>query len=189
MTHLGTSIAILDEDRVLLIKRRDVEMWALPGGHIDAGETAMNCAIREAKEETGLTVGIGWLVALHYVDFNDGHLMVFAGHVIGGELKTQTDETIDAAWFPVDALPGRIVSSHIVRVKNAANRITGALYRETVTLPADIKQKMPQEIQKLSPYEALYALLDEDRGAALRLFDRMNPFITVEEIHPGARQE
>lgn len=189
MTRLGTSIAILDEDRVLLIKRRDVEMWALPGGQIDAGETAMHCAIREAKEETGLTVTVGWLVALHYVDFNAGHLMVFAGHVTGGELKTQTDETIDAAWFPVDALPGRIISSHIVRIKNAANGVTGALYRESVTLPDDIKQNIPPNIQKLTPYEALYALLDEDRGAALRLFDKMNPYISVEEIHPGARQE
>ncbi|PID38126.1 MAG: NUDIX hydrolase [Proteobacteria bacterium] len=42
---------------VVLIERRDPPHgWALPGGHVDEGESLSLAAIREAKEETGLTV-------------------------------------------------------------------------------------------------------------------------------------
>lgn len=42
---------------VLLIERRDPPHgWALPGGHVDRGESLPAAAAREAKEETGLTV-------------------------------------------------------------------------------------------------------------------------------------
>jgi ADP-ribose pyrophosphatase YjhB (NUDIX family) len=42
---------------IILIKRRNPpEGWALPGGFVDYGEPLENAAVREAKEETGLTV-------------------------------------------------------------------------------------------------------------------------------------
>jgi ADP-ribose pyrophosphatase YjhB (NUDIX family) len=44
-------------DGIVLIKRRNPpEGWALPGGFVDYGEPLEGAAVREAKEETGLTV-------------------------------------------------------------------------------------------------------------------------------------
>lgn len=40
--------------RVLLIRRRDCRAWAIPGGHVDPGETAPAALIRELREETGV---------------------------------------------------------------------------------------------------------------------------------------
>ena len=39
MPILGVNIAIIQDGKVLLTKRRDFEVWCLPGGEVDAGET------------------------------------------------------------------------------------------------------------------------------------------------------
>nr|BBH87261.1 hypothetical protein KTC_20120 [Thermosporothrix sp. COM3] len=57
----GTNIIFLNEKEQVLLQLRDdnpaipyPNMWALPGGHIDAGESPFECIVREAKEELGI---------------------------------------------------------------------------------------------------------------------------------------
>tara|TARA_R100001079_G_scaffold80971_1_gene44612 strand:+ start:269 stop:718 length:450 start_codon:yes stop_codon:yes gene_type:complete len=55
------SCIIFDDDKVLIIRRSDTDPWKpgwwdLPGGNVDPGESAIEAAVREAKEETNLTV-------------------------------------------------------------------------------------------------------------------------------------
>jgi len=45
-----------DTGVVLILRKNDPKAWALPGGFVDYGETLEDAAVREAKEETGLTV-------------------------------------------------------------------------------------------------------------------------------------
>ncbi len=55
--HVGVSIAVFREGRVLLTTRTQppfVGMFTLPGGHIELGETASYAALRELQEETGI---------------------------------------------------------------------------------------------------------------------------------------
>src|SRR5437868_14343196 len=56
--HISTDCIVFDErGRVLLIRRRNDPykgQYALPGGFIEAGETAEQCALRELREETGI---------------------------------------------------------------------------------------------------------------------------------------
>jgi 8-oxo-dGTP diphosphatase len=50
-------VVLLPCDRVVLIERKNEPRgWALPGGFVDEGETLEAAAVREAREETGLTV-------------------------------------------------------------------------------------------------------------------------------------
>ncbi len=54
---VGVDVAILNEDNeVLVLKRSDDENWCLLGGWMDIGETPLETATREAKEEAGIEI-------------------------------------------------------------------------------------------------------------------------------------
>jgi ADP-ribose pyrophosphatase YjhB (NUDIX family) len=129
MAGLGVSIAIIHDRRILLIKRADFEVWALPAGEIDVGETPTQAAIREAREETGLDVRLTRLVGLYTIPAwtkLDAHNAVFAAEIIGGELKRNTDETVDAQFFALTQLPKEIAWWHEQRIHDAMNGIGGS---------------------------------------------------------------
>ena len=65
MTLLGAAVAIFENDRLLLTKRDDWELWCLPGGGVDSGETSAQAAVREAFEETGLHVALTELIGIY----------------------------------------------------------------------------------------------------------------------------
>lgn len=103
----GAIAIILTTDRqeVLLIKRRDVPVWVLPGGGIDDNEAADTAAIREALEETGMKVTIERAVA-EYSPINRlaSHTYTFECRALQGEL-TLGDETRDIGFFSIHKLP------------------------------------------------------------------------------------
>ncbi|MBX9919080.1 MAG: NUDIX domain-containing protein [Mycolicibacterium frederiksbergense] len=111
----SASAIVTDEHgRILLIKRRDNTLWALPGGGHDIGETIADTAVREVKEETGLDVEVTGLVGVytnprHVVAFTDGEVrqqfsLLFTTKVLGGTLATD-DESTDIAWTHPDDVP------------------------------------------------------------------------------------
>jgi ADP-ribose pyrophosphatase YjhB (NUDIX family) len=53
---IGVYIAIFQDNRLLLTQREDFEVWGLPGGIVEPGETLAQAAMREAKKETGLDI-------------------------------------------------------------------------------------------------------------------------------------
>lgn len=108
----SASAIVTDElGRILLIKRRDNELWALPGGGHDIGETIEQTAIREVKEETGLDVEVVALTGIytdpaHVVAFSNGEVrqqfsLCFTTRQKGGTL-TIDHESTDIAWTSPD---------------------------------------------------------------------------------------
>jgi 8-oxo-dGTP diphosphatase len=60
--------AIFIEGKILLVKRKDIPIWELPGGAIDNSETPEEAVLREIKEETGIDANIDRKVALYSSD-------------------------------------------------------------------------------------------------------------------------
>ncbi|GAA1506394.1 NUDIX domain-containing protein [Streptomyces synnematoformans] len=92
-----------DEGRILLQRRRDNGLWALPGGGMDLGDTLPGCAVREVKEETGLDVEVTGVVGTytdprHVVAYSDGEVrrqfnVCFTARVVGGTLAISEEST------------------------------------------------------------------------------------------------
>jgi 8-oxo-dGTP pyrophosphatase MutT (NUDIX family) len=98
---------VFDEEKtkILLIKRRDIPVWVLPGGGLDPEESAEAGALREVEEETGLRAQILRKVA-EYLPVNKmthfSHL--FECRILSGNAKTGK-ETKEVQFFPIDSLP------------------------------------------------------------------------------------
>lgn len=104
----------LNEDRteVLLIKRRDVPVWTLPGGGKEPSEAYEEAVIREIHEETGYHVQI-FRKAAFYTPINQlaQPTHVFECRVVNGQATT-SEETLEVAFFPIQKLPSSFFEVH-----------------------------------------------------------------------------
>lgn len=105
---VGASVVIRKKNSVLLVKRANEPgrgLWGVPGGLVNVGEKVYDAALREVKEETGLTVKIeGILDVVDYIsrDSEDKvqyHYVIvdFLGHPISGRLRASSD-SLDSRW-------------------------------------------------------------------------------------------
>ena len=137
MPGLAVIVAVLDNGKVLLTKREDFEVWCLPGGSVEEGESLAEASIREAKEETGLDVELTRLVGVYSRmggGMHDVHAVLYTAKPIGGELKTQPHETIEVAYFPFEQLPNEMLVGHKKRIHDAINNASGVSVRQEIKI-------------------------------------------------------
>lgn len=110
---VGVGVLIYKDRKVMLGKRKGshgAATWALPGGHLEAGETIDACAIRETAEETGLVVSrirhAGFTSDV-FADDNKHYVTLFveAAEVSGRAVLLEPDNCDVWDWFAWDDLP------------------------------------------------------------------------------------
>ncbi|MBJ95332.1 MAG: NUDIX hydrolase [Rickettsiales bacterium] len=108
-TDRATLLFVLDESKILLIRKKrglGAGKISAPGGRMEPGESPLQCALRELKEEVGVTAFEAAERGLHHFQFMDGYALkvhVFITRRWSGE-PVETDEAIPL-WFDVAALP------------------------------------------------------------------------------------
>jgi len=163
MPTVGVETAVVDCGRILLTKREDFEIWCLPGGAIEPGESAAQTAVREVLEETGVEVEVTGLVGIYSRPrWNQGgdHDILFAATPVGGALKPQASEVIDLGYFGADALPNPLLEWHRQRIFDALNGAIGLARLQDTVWPFD---------RDLSRRE-LYALRDQSGQPRQQVF-------------------
>jgi len=121
----GASVMVVrDDGRVLLGRRLDNEMWAIPGGGAEEGSSFSETAIAELREEVGLEADAADLEGFASISRADNHLETYPNgdvtHYFGiwfvlrrwrGEPLGDGEEMGDVGWFDVDDPPQPLLRS------------------------------------------------------------------------------
>ncbi len=108
-------IIIRTEGGIVLIERRNPPHgWAIPGGFLDWGETVEACAVREAREETGLAVRLEELFYVYSDPRRDPrHHTVTTVFIASADgLPVAADDARSAAVFTPASLPHPLAFDH-----------------------------------------------------------------------------
>ncbi|WP_239336779.1 NUDIX hydrolase [Frankia sp. CiP3] len=96
-----TAVVTDEAGRILMVHKTDNDLWALPGGGMDLGESIADAAVRETKEETGIDIEVTGLVGVytnprHVLAYDDGEVrqqfsLCFTTRMLGGSLRTSSE--------------------------------------------------------------------------------------------------
>jgi 8-oxo-dGTP pyrophosphatase MutT (NUDIX family) len=121
----ASAVVVDDQGRILLHRRRDNGLWALPGGVMEAGESIAQTAVRETREETGYDVAALYVIGVysdpkHVFAYDDGEVrqefnVCIACRLLGGTLAT-SHESHEVAWFTPEEITG-LPMHHRIRVR------------------------------------------------------------------------
>ncbi|MGG1015180.1 NUDIX hydrolase [Bacillus subtilis] len=98
----GAFVIVLNESQqILLVKRKDVPLWDLPGGRVDPGESA----VREVLEETGYNAALSAKIGVYQRPKFQDEQHVFFGSITSGQAVADGTETAGLKWVSLERLP------------------------------------------------------------------------------------
>jgi 8-oxo-dGTP diphosphatase len=95
------------EGRVLLLRSRYADRWALPGGGVDRRENLDATVMRECREELGVTVSVGPMTGMYYHTDMSVYVAIFRCTIPSGTIRLSHEHS-ELRWSPAAELPLRI---------------------------------------------------------------------------------
>lgn len=103
-------VVVRKGDRFLLVhERKHGQLWYLPAGRVEPGESFFDAAVRETLEETGVPVRLDGVIRVEHSPSPDGSMrvrVIFTAHPIDDRppRTTPDEESLGAAWVSMDEL-------------------------------------------------------------------------------------
>ena len=111
----AAAVSIVKDNKILMLKRTDNKKWTMPGGTLEYGESLIDCAIREVKEEAGLNVKVKDIIGTYtdpniVVAYSDGEVrqeftVLYYGEIISGEILID-EESSEYKWVELKDVLG-----------------------------------------------------------------------------------
>lgn len=114
-SFIAVTVTVIQNGKILLVRRKDTGFmdgyYAIPGGHLDEGESLIQGAARELKEETGLIVEEKDLELFHILqDESESPKNFFSFRFLakkwsGKPVLAEPEKSDDIGWFDIKKLP------------------------------------------------------------------------------------
>lgn len=121
---------IIKDDKVLLICARDDDgklFWSFPKGHQEDGESDIETAIRETREETGLDVNIvdnSPIITGHFISGGSVYkkILLFRAAPLNDDFRPQEDEVEEIQWITINEADHFLTGYYLDAWRNCLNR-------------------------------------------------------------------
>lgn len=133
----ASAIVTNDSGDILLHRRTDNDLWALPGGTMEFGESIADAAVREVHEETGLSVFPLYVIAVysdpkHVFAYDDGEVrqefsVCIACKIVGGDLRISDESTELEFVAPHDIAELKMHPRIRARINDYLNNVSAGL--------------------------------------------------------------
>jgi ADP-ribose pyrophosphatase YjhB (NUDIX family) len=134
-----TAIVTNDAGELVMQKRTDNELWGLPGGAMNTGESIAQAVVREVLEETALQVEPTGIVGIysdpgHIIAYANGEIrqefsICFTARIVGGQLSVGDDESTEVRFVsPFDIEQLSMGRSTRLRIRHFFERRTSPYF-------------------------------------------------------------
>jgi ADP-ribose pyrophosphatase len=129
--RVGVGAVVIKDSKVLLVRRGippSEGLWAIPGGHVELGETLQETAERETLEETRIVIKAGDpIYAFDLIEQDDSgrirfHFIVVdvKGEYVSGEPRG-SDDALEARWLSWEEIENLPVSQNTLKLLKTIN--------------------------------------------------------------------
>ena len=121
MPTVVVSAAIFDDRHRILCVRQNYggNVWALPGGGLEPGESPTDALEREVREESGYRARVAHLIGAYAAPWKDSLGLLFHADVLGRDPWEPDEEITEIGYFAMDDLPDPMTSRVRTRIRDA----------------------------------------------------------------------
>ncbi len=143
---LAVNAIAIKDNKILLVKRKDRDMWRLPGGEVSLGETIDEAVMRHIREKLGLDIKIVNVIGLYSKPIQNELVVLFEVKLIdpSQEIKIGGDyQTAD--FFPLDKLPEKLPDKNYERIQDYLQKYPNVVIRTQLSAPSSLKFPLIKE--------------------------------------------